>query len=95
MSSGHCCSVSHEKSRRIKITFQPDRWVGITNDVWVSTQFLRKIEEDLLGKQSDKNTKGEFSANKYLSKLFGEFTNLTGGAMDLAITTDPKDDKLF
>ena len=69
--------------------------VGITNNVWVSTQFLRKIEEDLLGKQSDKNTKGEFSANKYLSKLFGEFTNLTGGAMDLAITTDPKDDKIF
>lgn len=69
--------------------------VGQTNDVWVSTQFLRKIEEDLLGKQSDKNTKGEFSANKYLSKLFGEFANLTGGALDLAITTDPNKKETF
>jgi hypothetical protein len=91
MSSGHCGSVSHEKSRRIKITFQAlHRWVGITNDVWVSTQFLRKIEEDLLGKQSDKNTKGEFSANKYLSKLFGEFANLTGGAHGPCYYNRPK-----
>jgi hypothetical protein len=69
--------------------------MGEVRDLWLSTQFLKQIEDDLLNKQSDKNRKGEYSANTYLSKLFGEISNLSGGVIDLAITTNPDDKKTF
>lgn len=68
---------------------------GVVGDLWLSTQFLKKIEDDLLSKQSDKDKKGEYSVNAYLSKLFGEISNLSGGAVDLVITTNPDNKNLF
>ena len=69
--------------------------MGDSNDLWISTQFLKKIEDDLLNKQSNKDKKGEYSVNTYLSKLFGEISNLSGGVVELVITTDPDNKNIF
>jgi hypothetical protein len=69
--------------------------MGDANDLWISTQFLKKIEDDLLNKQSNKDKKGEYSVNTYLSKLFGEISNLSGGVVELVITTDPDNKNIF
>ena len=65
--------------------------VGEINDIWVSTQLLKEIEESLLNKGSDKDKKSEYTANSFLSKLFGEISNMTGGLVNCTLVSDPYD----
>lgn len=63
---------------------------GVTSDIWVSTQLLIDIENSVMDKRSD-GEPATFSSGKFLSKLFGEISNLSGGLVDLIVV--PEDDK--
>ena len=60
--------------------------VGNVEDIYVSTNLLLKVENDLLSAQSDKTKPASYTINQFLSKLFGELSQCTGGAIDCFIT---------
>ena len=63
---------------------------GVVSDLWISTDLLLDIENSLLDKRSDKEG-GTYTAGKFLSKLFGEISNCTGGLVDLiSVPSDGK-----
>ena len=57
---------------------------GKTSDIWISTNLLMDIERSVMDKRSD-GEPGTFSSGKFLSKLFGEISNLSGGLVDLIV----------
>jgi len=69
--------------------------LGTISDIWVSTLLLKQVEESLLDKKSDKTEKGVYTANAYLSKLFGEISNMTGGLVNVEIWSDPYDRSVY
>ena len=60
---------------------------GVTSDIWVSTQLLIDIENSVMDKRGD-GEPGTFSSGKFLSKLFGELSNLSGGLIDLIVVPE-------
>jgi hypothetical protein len=79
-------STAENKNNYSNLTGSP----GVISQLWISTEMLLEIERSLLDKQSDKDP-GSYTAGAFLSKLFGEISNLSGGLIDCILV--PGDDK--